>query len=44
MDQLATNAILVGKAIVPPDAGQVWLQPKFVTREAAAGKPQPSLT
>ncbi|WP_242104252.1 helicase HerA-like domain-containing protein [Lysobacter sp. M2-1] len=32
MDQLATNAILVGKAVIPADAGQVWLQPKFGNR------------
>ena len=32
MDKLATNAILVGKAVIPADAGQVWLQPKFGNR------------
>ena len=32
MDQTANNAILVGKAIIPPDAGQVWLLPKYGNR------------
>ena len=32
MDQPASQAILVGKAVTTPDAGQVWLQPKFGNR------------
>ena len=32
MDQTANNAILVGKAIIPPDARQVWLLPKYGNR------------